>query len=202
MIITISGTPGSGKDTVAKIISKKFGMKLYQMGNLCRELAAKHKLTLQELNELGEKEIWIDTEIDNKTTELGKKEDNFIAVGRTAYHFIPHSIKIYLDVELDKAAGRIMHDRENRKNENIQRNIRKEIELIKERIESDRSRYKKHYSIDITDQNNYDLWIDTTKINAKQVADQIIKFIKIRITERVSQTLRNNKHEPKEYRGL
>src|SRR3989338_2859223 len=98
MIITISGCPGSGKDTVARIISKKLGMKLHQMGELRRKLAKKHRLSIQELNERGKTESWTDSKIDSITTELGKKQDNFIIVGRTAYHFIPHSIKIYLDV--------------------------------------------------------------------------------------------------------
>ena len=34
MIITISGKPGSGKSTIAKIISDKFGIKNYSIGNL------------------------------------------------------------------------------------------------------------------------------------------------------------------------
>ena len=199
MIITISGCPGSGKDTVARIISKKLGMKLHQMGELRRKLAKKHRLSIQELNERGKTESWTDSEIDSITTELGKKQDNFIIVGRTAYHFIPHSIKIYLDVDIREASRRIIQDKDNRKNENIPESMEKEIELIKERIENDRSRYKKHYGIDIAEQKNYDLWIDTTKINAEQVAGQIIKFIKIRITEGVTQALKNNNHKSKDY---
>ncbi|MFH0836949.1 MAG: cytidylate kinase family protein [Candidatus Aenigmatarchaeota archaeon] len=199
MIITISGNPGSGKDTVAKIISKKLGMKLYQMGKLRRDLAKKHKMSIQELNEIGKTENWTDTEIDNITAELGKNEDNFIIVGRTSYHFISHSVKVYLDVDLKEACRRIMQDRSNRKDEVISKTVKKEMELVKERFIGDNQRYLKHYGIDITDKNNYDIWIDTTPIRAEQVADQIIKFIKIHITERVTQALRNNNHEPKDY---
>ena len=183
----------------ARIISKKLGMKLHQMGELRRKLAKKHRLSIQELNERGKTESWTDSEIDSITTELGKKQDNFIIVGRTAYHFIPHSIKIYLDVDIREASRRIIQDKDNRKNENIPESMEKEIELIKERIENDRSRYKKHYGIYIAEQKNYDLWIDTTKINAEQVAGQIIKFIKIRITEGVTQALKNNNHKSKDY---
>ena len=56
MIITLSGMPGSGKSTVAKILSKKLRMSRYYMGGIRREMARKMGLTIDELNKLGERD--------------------------------------------------------------------------------------------------------------------------------------------------
>ena len=90
MIISISGKPGSGKSTIAKIISEKLKMKRYYMGQIRRDMARKMGLTIDEFNKLGEKEDFTDKEIEKYVEKLGKTEDNFIIESRTAFHFIPN----------------------------------------------------------------------------------------------------------------
>ena len=48
MIITISGNPGSGKSTVAKIVVEKLGLKRVYAGGIMRELALDRGITLEE----------------------------------------------------------------------------------------------------------------------------------------------------------
>ena len=48
MIITISGTPGSGKSTVAKIIVETLNAERIYVGGIRRELAREKGMTLQE----------------------------------------------------------------------------------------------------------------------------------------------------------
>ena len=90
MIITINGTPGSGKSTVAKFLAKKLKLRHYSMCDLRRKMALEKGMTIDELNKIGEKEAWTDKDADNCQKKLGKKEDNFIIDGRLSWFFIPN----------------------------------------------------------------------------------------------------------------
>lgn len=177
MIITISGKAGSGKSTVAKILAKKLKLKHYSSGDFMGEIAKEHNLTIVELSKLAEKEKWIDKEIDDRQVNLGKKEDNFIIDGRLSWHFIPNSIKIYLDVDDKIAVKRIYGDKINRKDEGFQ-DEKELVKQIKQRTDSEKKRYKKYYNIDYHDKKHYNLIIDTSNITAKKAAEKIIEFTK------------------------
>ncbi|MBI2112124.1 AAA family ATPase, partial [Candidatus Woesearchaeota archaeon] len=82
MIITISGTAGSGKSTVGKLLAKKLKYKHYSMGDLQRQIAEQRGITLLELGKLEETDPSIDKELDQKQIQLGKTENKFIIDGR------------------------------------------------------------------------------------------------------------------------
>jgi cytidylate kinase len=184
MIITISGLPGSGKSSVAKLLAKRLKMKRYYMGEMRREIARNKGITLEELNRLGENEGWTDKTVDDYQRELGKKEDNFIIEGRTSFFFIPNSIKIFLDVDIRTGAKRIFKVIENegasKRNEGDFKTIDEAEKAISERIRSDRKRYKKYYGIDFLDKSHYDMVIDTTNLEISQVVEKIIRMIEKR----------------------
>ncbi|UCC91481.1 MAG: cytidylate kinase family protein [Candidatus Aenigmatarchaeota archaeon] len=184
MIITISGLPGSGKSSVAKLLAKRLKMKRYYMGEMRREIARKRGITLEELNRLGEKKEWTDKTVDDYQRELGKKEDNFIIEGRTSFFFIPNSIKIFLDVDIKTGAERIFkvieNEGANQRNEGDFKTIDEAEKAIRERIRSDRKRYKKYYGIDFLDRSHYDMVIDTTDLKISQVVEKIIRMIEKR----------------------
>jgi len=176
MIITISGKPGSGKSAVAKLVAKKLKLKHYSIGDFMREIAKEKGISLLELGKIAEKETWIDKLLDKKQIELGKKGDNFIIDSRLGFHFIPNSIKIFLDVSLDISAKRIFNCKRKLEKENL--TIKKTEENIKKRIRSEKLRYKKYYNLDCYDKKNYDVVVDTNEISAKEVTEKIIKSIK------------------------
>ena len=175
MEITISGTPGSGKSTVGKLVSKKLKLKYYDVGNMRRKMAKDMGLTIQEFNKLGEKKSFTDKEVDNKIKKIGKKEKNFIVGGRTAYHFIPDSIKIFLKTSVEIGARRILNEK--RRLEKY-KTLKETKDGIKKRLKSDKKRYKKYYKIDINKKENYDLIITTTNLTINQVVKKIISFVK------------------------
>ena len=181
MIITISGLPGSGKTSVAKLLAKKLKMKRYYIGEMRRKIARKKGMTLDELNKLGESEEWTDREVDDYQKVLGRKEDNFIIEGRTSFFLIPHSIKIFLDVDIRTGAQRIFNaikkDGAMERNEGDFQNVDEAENAINERIKSDRMRYKKYYGIDFLDKSNYDIVIDTTKLEIVQVVERLMQEI-------------------------
>ena len=176
MIITISGMPGSGKTTVAKLLATKLNYKYYSIGDMRGKLAQERGMTIDELNRLGEKESWTDKEVDEYQKKLGKTEDNFIVEGRTGFHFIPNSKKMFFKVDFKVGAERIFKDQ--RPDEQDYESVESTLKWIKQRMESDKKRYLKWYNINCWDENNYDTIIDTTDLTPEQVVEKILEFIK------------------------
>lgn len=174
MIITISGKPGSGKNTVADKLAEELKLKRYSVGDFRRELAKKRKMTINELNELGEKEEFTDKEADKWQKNLNKEED-FIIDGRLSYHFITNSLKIFLDVSPEIGAKRIF---EANRDEETFLNLDESIKYWYKRINSDIKRYKIYYNLDPYDFGNFDFILDTSNIDANQVTEKVLEYIK------------------------
>jgi len=174
MIITISGSPGAGKSTVAKLVAKKLKLKYYSIGILLRNLARKRKISLLEISKLAEKSPKIDRKLDDAQIKLGKR-DNFVLDSRLGYHFVPGSIKIFLDVNDEEAGRRIFADKRGVERENT--SLKKTIENIKKRKKSEILRYKKYYGINPFDKRRYDLVIDTAGLTPEEAAERVIRFV-------------------------
>jgi predicted cytidylate kinase len=172
---------GSGKSTVAKMLAEKLGWPRYYIGGLRREKARERGLTLAEYNRLGETDPATDFEVDEYQKKLGETEDNFIIEGRTSWHFIPHSLKIYLDVDKKIAAKRIFHDLQKSVDRNEARKFDTEeavLANILEREKSDRARYQKYYQYDVYDPSHYDFVLNTTNLTIEEAFEKIFEFIK------------------------
>lgn len=182
MIITISGNPGSGKSTVAKIIAQKLNLKHYSTGDFMREMARKRNISLAELGKIAEKDRSIDEELDNWQINLGKTEDDFVIDARIGFHFIPKSIKIFLAADLKTRAERILKDvevKKLRKEETVE-DINDAMKQMREREKSETTRYLKYYNVDPYNQKHYDFIVDTTRITAQEAAQKIIEYVNTR----------------------
>lgn len=179
MIIAISGTPGSGKSTVAKAIAKEFNLKHYSTGDFMREMAFKKNVSLMELERLAEKDFSIDRSIDEYSKNL-VKEDDFIIDSRLAFHFIPKAIKIFLKADSKVAARRIWKDLVDKKR-TVEKGFHSESDVLKgiiERQDSEVKRYKEYYKIHYLDEKNYDFVLDTTNLPIEQVVQKVLDFLK------------------------
>ncbi|MBI2652210.1 (d)CMP kinase [Candidatus Woesearchaeota archaeon] len=176
MRITISGKAGTGKSTVAKLLSKKLKLKHYSIGDLMRVMATEKNLSLLELNKLAEKDKSIDFELDNKLKELGKTKDNLVVDGRLTSFFISNAeIRVFLDADEKVRAQRILKDK--RQHEKS-KSLKEAINSIKKREESEKKRYKRYYGVDYLDKKLYNSIIDTTKLTPQEVVWKIIEFVK------------------------
>ena len=173
MIITISGKQGAGKTLIAEKLSKIFGYDHLSIGTLRGEMAQEKGMTIDEFNQIGEKEGWIHKKADEKTIEVGKTRDNFIMEGWIAHHFIPHAYKIFLDVDPEIGATRIFKDQ--RPDEAHCETLKQTKKMLEKRLEITRKQFRKYYDIDFIDSSDYDLVIDTSNLTPKQVTEKIIK---------------------------
>lgn len=179
-IITLAGNLGSGKSSTAKRLADILNYEHYSTGDFMRAIADERGISLIELGSLAEIDRSIDEELDNKNKEVGKK-DNVVIDSRLGFYFIPKSFKVFLKLDPNISAERILKDKQtnpNRQNESNQDFDTKDgiMKNIKIRQESERKRYEELYGIaNYTDPLNFDLIIDTSLLPLEGVVDKIIE---------------------------
>lgn len=186
MIITISGTPGSGKSTVAKILVEKLPAERLYVGGMLRTLAREKNMDLSQLLEYAKSHPEIDHDADQRTAaearRLEKQKKIVLVEGRTQFHFLPESIKVYIKVDPLVGAQRIWKDLQS-KETNQQRNegnitsLEQTKQQTQKREEEDALRYKRIYHVDYREEANYDLVLDSTKLSAEEIAGRILKYL-------------------------
>lgn len=170
--ITISGTPGSGKSTVAILLEKKLGIRYIYSGMIFRELAEEHNMTLEEFGKYCEKNSEIDKKLDERQLEIMKKGDVILEgrlAGWLAYQNNIPAFKVALDTDLETRAGRIVKREKG--------SVAQRKKEIMERERSEATRYKNYYRIDLKDKSIYDLIIDSGNKTPEDIVDIIVKKI-------------------------
>ncbi|HDP73896.1 MAG TPA: AAA family ATPase [Candidatus Woesearchaeota archaeon] len=176
MKISISGTPGSGKTTVAKELAKRLDLDYHSIGTLLRELAKERGMDINEISKAALETKEIDNLLDEKQKEYAK-EDNFIMDSRLGFHFIPDSVKIFIDCDSEVAAKRIFGDDRKTSNETYA-SFDEVKEKIRFRLDTEKERYLKYYGIDYTSPDNFDLMIDSSQLSVKEIVENIASFLK------------------------
>lgn len=177
MIVSISGKPGAGKSTVAKVLAEKLGLKHFYMGGIIRSMAKEKGMTLQEFYA---NSTDVDKLVDDYLTNLGKAHDNFLVESRTAFHFIPHSIKVYLDVDLEEGAKRIFEESKNKneRNEKKYKDVEEAKRSVEKRLETEKEHYSSLYNFDAHDKNHFDYILDTTDLTIEEVREKLLNFLR------------------------
>lgn len=170
-IISITGDLGSGKSTVATILQEHWGVERYYAGGFFRELALERGLTISEITNLEKYGPQFDYMVDAKFKELADTGVDFIGEGRVAWHCLPHSFKVKLNVNARIAAARIFQDKM-RKAEHVD-SIDQILSSIQARQKNDEYRYHKIYGINIGHEKNFDLVVDTANVPPQPVADLV-----------------------------
>jgi predicted cytidylate kinase len=171
--ITISGLPGTGKTTVAKLLEKHLGLRYVYSGEIFRQMAKKHRMSLEEFGEYCESHREIDEELDRYQLDI-LRQGNVIVEGRIsgwlAYQNHIPALKVLLNASLDVRAGRIVNREQGDKD-------KRKKEILK-REKSEATRYKKYYGIDVRDTSIYDVIIDTADKTPEQISELVMKVLK------------------------
>lgn len=174
MKITVTGLPGSGKSTIAKLLAEKLGLEHYSTGDFQRELAKEKGLSIKQLGEIEAKDDKIDLMVDNKTEEIAKSKENIVFDSWLAAHFVPEAIKIFLECDEEvRAKRRIPQKRDTEQYEVLDEAVKK----MRERTECNQERWIRYYNYNFLDMTNYDFIINVAELNPEQIVAKILEFI-------------------------
>jgi CMP/dCMP kinase len=168
-IITIAGALGAGKSSVAKRVAHELGYTHFSSGDLFRAIALERGLTIEEINTTAELETAIDHDVDERLRALGE-QDKLVIDSRLAYHWIPDSFKVYLDLDIPTAAERI-YKQIHSEGRTVQAasSIEELVHTTEMRKQSEQKRYKNLYGLDVADLKPFDLVVNTAHHNLDEV---------------------------------
>ena len=181
MIITITGKPCSGKGSISKYLCDKYNFEYICTGDMFRKLSKKYGYqNILHFQKAHDKIKEIDKIIDNKIEQIGKTriDEDIIIDSRLAWHFIPNSFKVFVDIDWDTAADRLL--KSNRETENVQ-SLSSAKQTLIDRWDTENNRYQELYKTDNTNMKNYDLVINsdqTIENLSEKIYKEYKKFIK------------------------
>lgn len=124
----------------------------------------------------------IDTIVDTKVTELGKEaiknnreNEVWIMDSRLAFSNIPESFAVRLTVRDDVAGKRLFEATTQRgKEDSGYASVEEAMEKVIKRGQGEEKRYKERYGVELSNEDNYNLIIDTSFSNVDDIAKTIL----------------------------
>ncbi len=180
-IITISGTPCSGKSTVNNLLAEKLGYETYSLGSKVKQLALEQGLEAelfyrQNTLEMEGRTQSLDEYLDAYQGQLGEQKEKFILDSRLGFYFVPQSFRVFLYCQVDEAARR---SQQARKNERLYESVERAKQTIAERVEDEQRNYTKKYGIPNFHLSfHYDVVLDATVQKPETIAGQILEQYK------------------------
>ena len=106
-IITLAGSPGSGKSSTAKAVAAALEFRHFSSGDLFRQLAAERGESIEAMNISAEVQQDIDRKVDDLLKQMYAAEEKLVIDSRMAWRWMPRSFKVFLVLDPDTAAERI-----------------------------------------------------------------------------------------------
>lgn len=141
-------------------------------------------LTIEQANNISElagiREI-VDSLIDGNIKKLGEKlskeerpDEVWIIDSRLAFSNIPDSFKVRLTCLPHVAGQRLLGDNTRGKEDREYKDLEDAINQREKRKNGEIKRYKDRYGVDLADESNYDLIIDTSFASIDDISDTIL----------------------------
>ncbi|MBE7075464.1 MAG: hypothetical protein E7375_00135 [Clostridiales bacterium] len=178
MIITITGKPCSGKSTISRLIAEKYGFKRIGVGDMFKAEAAKRGISTEEFNALCLKNPEYDYLVDEQSAKLGKELEGQKVVfdSRLAWHFVPKSFKVFVDLNDEEMARRLANS--DRTGKEQYKDLNEAMRTLKSRRDLENERYKKIYNVDLTNLSNFDYVISSLNKTPEEVTQKIMDAYK------------------------
>ncbi|HTT17223.1 MAG TPA: cytidylate kinase family protein [Thermoplasmata archaeon] len=169
-VVTLEGPPGSGKSTAGRLVAQRLGLDYRSVGEVFREEARRRGMSLAEFGRYAEAHPEVDQELDRSMQAYARP--GFLLDGRVQGALcrrrgIPViAIEVTADEEVRarRLAGR------------DQLSAEAALEALREREESEATRFERFYDIDL-DLEEPDLLVDATSRTPQEVADAIVAFL-------------------------
>lgn len=169
MLITISGLPGAGTSTVAKLVAAALDLERVDGGTVFRAMAADHGLDVGEFSRVAEGDPEIDLELDQRLARRAHDGD-VILESRLAAWIVTNeqlpAVRVWIDAAEAERARRVAAREGTEASSALAAN--------REREASERHRYRTYYGIDLDDMTVYDLVIDSTDLAPDAIAESIV----------------------------
>jgi predicted cytidylate kinase len=169
MVITISGLPGSGKTTVARLVARELGLEHVYAGEIFRRQAQQRGIPLAEYLKMAETDESIDRDLDAQMLARAAAGSAVLEGRLTAYIAdkagVP-ALRVFLDASEDVRAERITGREGGATTERLRE--------IQAREASDRRRYRVLYGVDYHDRRRYDLVMETDRHTPDELARAIV----------------------------
>ena len=172
MLITISGLPGAGTSTVARLVADALGVERVDGGTVFRAMAAERGLDVGSFSLVAENDPEIDLELDQRLA-IRAREGDLVLESRLAAWIVTNegldALRVWVDADEHERARRVAA------REAV--DAAAALEANRAREASERRRYRTYYAIDLDDQTVYDLVIDSTGIEPEAIAESIVAAI-------------------------
>ena len=168
--ISLAGDLGSGKSTVGEILAQKYILEKVSIGQIQRNMATELGMDTVAFSKYMESHPEYDKILDDKLCEYEVKSGNYLFDSRMAWHFVPSSFSVYMTVNVETAAKRIINA--NRQTEKYS-SVEEAVKNILKRRQSEKARYNDLYGVDITNLSNYNLVVNTDGKTPNDIANEI-----------------------------
>ena len=166
--ITLSGEVASGKSTVGKLLAGKLSYAFVSIGNQTRVFAEEQGMDIVEFQRGCLSNPDLDKEIDSRFSSECNSKDKLIIDYRLGFKFIKDAFHIYIKVSEEVAQDRLLKAGR----------VSETHLTLQERNTSFKKQFQKAYSVDYTDESNYNLVIDAEQFNsAEEITEYIMKSI-------------------------
>jgi cytidylate kinase len=172
LLITISGLPGAGTSTVARLVAGAVGVERIDGGTVFRTMAAERGLDVAAFSRVAENDPEIDLELDQRLANRARVGEVLLE-SRLAGWIVTNeglpACRVWVDADEEERARRVAA------REDVDPATALEANRVREA--SERRRYRTYYGIDLDDQTVYDLVIDSTGIEPEAIAESIVAAI-------------------------
>jgi cytidylate kinase len=184
-LITVAGSPGSGKSSTAKALAAALRYRHFSSGDVFRQLAAERGESIEAMNISAEVQRDIDLKVDNLLQEMYRTEEKLVIDSRMAWRWMPDSFKVFLVLDPDTAAERVFDNvREEGRQSEDATSVEEARRSIDRRFASEQRRYRALYGVNPTDPLNFDVVVNTRHNSLKTVTAMTLAAFKAWRTRR------------------